>query len=63
MTVRFKALHIYDGYIIDPVLTGFTIPAFSRSSMRFTNMKSQPLAAPKLIVTGIYSVLSEIVEL
>jgi hypothetical protein len=51
------------GYILGPVLTGLRIPAFSKSSMRLTNIKSQPLAATKLIVTGIYSVLRDIVEL
>jgi hypothetical protein len=51
------------GYILGPVLTGFRMPAISKSSIKLTSMKSQPLAAPKLNVTGIYSVLSEIVEL
>lgn len=56
-------LHTQFGYILDPVLTGFRIPACSKSSMRLTSIKSQPLAATKLIVTGMYSVFSEIVEL
>lgn len=47
----------YYGYIVEPVATGVRIPSASISRTMFASIKSQPRAATKLIVTGMYSVL------
>lgn len=57
------AIFSVHGYIIGPVLTGFRIPASPSSFTKFASIRSQLRATTKLIVTGIYSVFRDIVEL
>jgi hypothetical protein len=44
------------GYNLGPVATGFRIPRSSISLTMLATMRSQPRAATRLIVTGVYSI-------
>lgn len=61
-SIVYTARNSNHSYTLDPVPTAFRIPAFSKSLTRLASIRSHPLAATRLIVTGIYSVRSETVE-